>query len=311
MNYQEMAASVSRDEEIIERAVVNLAKDFSSRCLKTRKFPFSMLREYRSSHGECNDYLFLFLAKRRGDWDSPQVIVMCQYRTPEGMGVICKTQTARISSADKGFRPCYDFISPHFVKRYAERRMGDLMLPEKDVLRQFFLEEEEVFLQTADTKGFVSPTGRNADKEDMHVVPLADGAAIVQKKSSRISVYTTYIAIGQLKEQQMEFLKNHTTPLVPADGIARQEKKQNRYRIEVSFEGERLHRTDFDSENDLLALQYLTYLAKEYCLETSGLKAEAAGDDLAIIKELEDGFAGDGRSWKAKDGTVFTLSKAE
>ena len=101
----------------------------------------------------------------------------------------------------------YMFFTPHFVKRYAERRMGDLMADERAVLKAIFVDEGERIAMSRGTEQFVSGNGRNADKEDIFVAPLTGGAAIVDRRCFSYSKFVTYLSESQLGDNQKSFLE--------------------------------------------------------------------------------------------------------
>lgn len=309
MTYEEMISSFERDEDVVGRAVLNFADQFGGLCRKSRRFPVTSVREYRSSHGECNDYYFFFLAEKRSQWNCPCLCAMCRYSTPEGEGVLVRNNICRDGAFGGIITPHYDFLSPHFLKRYAERRLGNLMLPEKEVLKAFLNSEDKVLIQTRGASGFVSATGRNAGKEDIMVTPLSDGAAIVQKKSPLFTVYVTYLSNEQLKDEQKAFIERHTSLADTLNPVPARGGKPNSFRITMAFDGEVLEQKDIEVKDTLEGLDHLRFLSAEYVRLRNDLPETVPYSDIRIVKELEEGLSEDLMTWKCRDGVTLSLSK--
>lgn len=206
MTSEQMVSSFARDEDIIVRKMAQLVRAFGKPCRQARRFPYVQCHEYRTSHGQCNRYLVFLYAARRSDWDNPQMGAMCLYSTPEGTGALTKCRAVDAN----GRQSChYMFFTPHFVKRYAERRMGNLMTDEKAVLRAIFTDEGERIAMSRGSGQFISGNGRNADKENIFVAPLTGGAAIVDRRCCDYSKFVTYLSENQLGRNQKQFLSSN------------------------------------------------------------------------------------------------------
>lgn len=204
MTPEQMMSSFAKDEDIIVRKMAQLIRAFGKPCRQARRFPYVQCHEYRTSHGQCNRYLVFLYAARRSDWDRPQMGAMCLYTTPEGIGALTRCRTMDTN----GRESChYMFFTPHFVKRYAERRMGDLLTDERVVLKAIFTNEGERIAMSRGSEQFVSRNGRNADKENVFIAPLSGGAAIVDRRCCTYSKFVTYLSESQLGYNQKSFLE--------------------------------------------------------------------------------------------------------
>lgn len=209
MTPEEMVSSVVKDEEIVARKINQLVASFGKPCRQARSFPYVQCHEYRTSHGQCNSFLVFLYASRRSEWDHPQVGAMCLYSTPEGYGAVMRCRVENLSGM---VRKHYMIFTPHFVKRYAERCLGDIMADEKKVLRALFSDEGDRMELSRGTDLFVSRNGRNAGKEDIFVAPLSRGAAIVDRRNGPYSKFVTYLSESQFGNNQRAFLRNSFAP---------------------------------------------------------------------------------------------------
>lgn len=308
MTQEEMLSSYMRDKEVLDRALSNAAKEFGSRCRKSRTFPFFSIKEYHSSHGENNDYLFIFMADKRGEWCKPRFSVLCKYRTPEGVGVFFQTEIVMNTIFERKVDH-FDFLTPHFIRRYAERKLGNIMMPEKDVIREYFTKETGTLALASATTEFIRPEGRYANQENMLVMPLSEGAAVVQNRTSRYSVYVTYLGKQQLKDNQKGFVQNRSF-FADILNPFKDQPKGRQYRVSLSHNNGNTDRAEVLKENSIDAYTFFYFCCLTHLKELNGLSDEQM-DSPHIMSELreklEKGFSEDRTVWTADDGMVIAV----
>ena len=199
MTYEEVRKHFEEDRQNYPNKIPYFSKKFSSLILHSTSFP--VRKEYFYTTPKTrNTYLFLFEAKKRGEWKTPKYRSVLLFNQKDGKYAITSVQILNQEN--------FLMFSPHFWGRYRERVLKDQLIPTDDVIRLYFLRNSH-FDYIDNSKDFSLAFEKYmADRETQYVFRVADGMCFGSAVYHRTVLVKTIVSRDMLYESQLEALDN-------------------------------------------------------------------------------------------------------
>ena len=136
----EIVANVRNDLDSMKGQIVHLSQKFGKLVLSTRYRTYPFVKIYDVVSPGKNKFFIAFQAMKRSDWKNPGKMIAGTYLDNDG-------QYGFILCPSLILEECMiAIITPHFLKRYRERTVGDSGQDTSSLIREFMMRNRMMYM---------------------------------------------------------------------------------------------------------------------------------------------------------------------